>query len=129
VRGAYGLSLAPDAVVSEVETEQPCAVVLPGGVQGVRKLNADPRVHTLLQRVIAHGGHILALEAAYTILRTIEGLYSAQESTTTKATPRWQESTSTSGRVVTNGAMTFAEDSGIAQEAAMALVAQLEHRG
>ena len=31
VRGAYGVLLVPEAVLGEVENEQPCAVVLPGG--------------------------------------------------------------------------------------------------
>jgi 4-methyl-5(b-hydroxyethyl)-thiazole monophosphate biosynthesis len=70
VRGAYGLSLAPDWALSEVENERPRAIVLPGAMQAARKLNADPRVHTLLHRVVDQEGYVVAFDTAYTVLRS-----------------------------------------------------------
>lgn len=70
VQGAYGLSLAPDCPLSEVEMEVPRAVVLPGGAQGARRFCADPRVHRLLRCVIQQRGYVLAIDTAYTVLRS-----------------------------------------------------------
>jgi putative intracellular protease/amidase len=70
VQGACGLSLAPDCPLSEVEMEVPRAVVLPGGTQGTRRFSADPRVHKLLRRVIEQRGYVLAIDTAYTVLRS-----------------------------------------------------------
>lgn len=75
LRGAYGLSLASDGALSEVEKESPRAVVLPGGVQASRKLGADPRVHGLLRRVVGQGGYVVAIDNAYTVLRSAGVLY------------------------------------------------------
>jgi hypothetical protein len=69
IRGNYGLVLKPDVILSETEPEFLSAVVLPGGIQGARRLNAEPRVHALLCQVISQGGYVMALEAAYTVLQ------------------------------------------------------------
>lgn len=68
VRGAYGLSLAADRLLSEIETECPLAVVLPGGAPAAGQLSADPRVHLLLQRVVREGGYVAGLGNAYSVL-------------------------------------------------------------
>lgn len=65
VRGEYGLSLAPDRTLCEVEADAPQAVVLPRGRWGTRQLRADPRVHALLRRVVGRGGYVVALDPAY----------------------------------------------------------------
>lgn len=70
IRGNYGLALKPDVVLSETEAGFPSAVVLPGGIQGARRLNAEPRVHALLRQVISQGGYVMALDAAYVVLRS-----------------------------------------------------------
>jgi 4-methyl-5(b-hydroxyethyl)-thiazole monophosphate biosynthesis len=68
VRGAYGVSLMPDRALSEVGIELPRAVVLPNGVQGVRQLATDPRVHRLLHQTVDQGGYVLALGTADIVL-------------------------------------------------------------
>ena len=129
VRGAYGLSLAPDWTLSEVEMEQPRAIVLPGAIQAARRLNADPRVHILLRRVADQGGYVVAFDTAYTVLRSA-GLVAngdvSGEETTRAQVPGWHSEGLPSGRVLVEGPVIFCRDSGAAQEAALTLVSLLE---
>jgi 4-methyl-5(b-hydroxyethyl)-thiazole monophosphate biosynthesis len=119
VRGAYGLSLAPDWTLSEVETELPRASVL----------NADPRVHALLRRVADHGGYMLAIDAAYTVLCSAglvaNGDASGHETSRTPV-PGWHGETIPSERVLVEGSVIYGRDSGTAQEAALTLVSLME---
>ena len=124
VRGANGLSLLPDATLSEAEAEvhQPLAVVMPGGLQGSRHLNADPRVHALLRRVVSEGGFVAALDAAYTVLR-YAGLL---DDLTQGSLSLPEEALLSSSRVVVEGTTIFGRDSGTAQETALTLVAAIQ---
>ena len=137
VRGAYGLALACDRTLSEVETESPQAVVLPGGIQASRQLNADPRVHHLLRRVVGQGGYVVALESAYTVLRSAEVLRrnGAQPGNGSVTEPSarpvkgWPDvPLEAPQRVVVDGPVIFGRDSGAAQEAALTLAWLLEQR-
>jgi 4-methyl-5(b-hydroxyethyl)-thiazole monophosphate biosynthesis len=129
VRGAYGLSLAPDWTLSEVEREQPRAIVLPGAIQAARQLNADPRVHILLRRVADQGGYVVAFDAAFTVLRRA-GLVANGEGggdgTTRPPVPAWHSEGLPSERLLVEGPVIFCRDSGAAQEAALTLVSLLE---
>ncbi len=135
LRGAYGLSLASDGALSEVEKESPRAVVLPGGVQASRKLGADPRVHGLLRRVVGQGGYVVAIDNAYTVLRSAGVLYrdGSQPGNgslgDSDAGPihAWTGGLAPGapGRVVVDGQVIFGRDSGSAQEAALILASFL----
>lgn len=129
VRGAYGMSLAPDNALSEVETELPQAIVLPGGVQGTRQLNADPRVHAFLRRVVDQGGYVMALDMAYMILHSARVLSGSGGKIAEGSDFRWRGETPSAERVVVEGQMIFGRDSGTAQESALALAAMLESKG
>jgi 4-methyl-5(b-hydroxyethyl)-thiazole monophosphate biosynthesis len=142
VQGAYGLSLAPDRALSEAAMQVPKAVVLPGGVQGTRRFTADPRVHRLLRRVIERRGYVLAIDTAYTVLRSAgvldPGGPRAKEGAGEEPTDRpvfgrgsemWVLSIADqlpSERVVVQGPVIFGLDSGSAQEAALTLASLLE---
>jgi 4-methyl-5(b-hydroxyethyl)-thiazole monophosphate biosynthesis len=129
VRGAYGLSLAPDRTLSEVETEHPRAIVLPGAIHAARQLNSDPRVHTLLRRVAGQGGYVVAFDAAYTVLRSaglVANGEASGEDTARAPLPRWRSEGLPSERVLVEGPVIFGRDSGAAQEAALTLVSLLE---
>ena len=134
VRGAYGLSLVPDLTLSEVEVERPHAVVLPGGVQGTRRFNADPRVHKLLRRAVGQGGYVLAIDTAYTVLCSAGAVgrgepgpgNGAGEETGERPVLGWQSETVLSERVSVKGLVIFGQDSGAAQEAALTLASLLE---
>lgn len=138
VRGAYGLSLAPDCLLSEVEMEVPRAVVLPGGVQGTRRFAADPRVHRLLRRVVSGGGYVVALESAYAVLRTAgvlqsngsqldNGFVGDPGAGLVRVTPDGVLPEA-SGRVVVDGPAIIGRVPVTAQEAALTLVWLLEQR-
>jgi len=128
IRGNYGLSLAPDMPFSEVEAASPKAVVLPGGVQGAKRLNAEPRVHALLRQVVSRGGYVVALDAAYTVLRSAGLLDKAGKWPAEMPVIRWCGEGPLSGRVVVEGPVVFGRDSGAAQESALTLLALLEGR-
>ena len=129
VRGAYGLSLAPDATLSEVETVRPQAVVLPGGVQGARRLNVEPRVHAMVRRVVAGRGYVLALDAACVVLRSAGVLEAAGEDLVEEPVSGWGGTGLLSERVVVEGPVVFGPDSGSAQEAVLTLVTLLKGGG
>jgi 4-methyl-5(b-hydroxyethyl)-thiazole monophosphate biosynthesis len=136
VRGAYGLSLASDRTLSEVETESPRAVVLPGGTRASRHLSAEPRVHHLLRRVVARDGYVVAIESAYTVLRSAGVLPGERARPGNGSAPEpdrgsghvWSNGIAleASERVVVDGPVIFGRDSGAAQEAALTLVWLLE---
>lgn len=129
LRGAYGLSLAPDGTLSEVEADQPQAIVLPGGMQGARQLHADPRVHALLRRVVDQGGYVMALDTAYMVLQGAGVLTSSTRASTEGLTRGWHDEALPSERVLVDGQMVFGRESGAAQESALTLVSLLEGRG
>jgi 4-methyl-5(b-hydroxyethyl)-thiazole monophosphate biosynthesis len=128
IRGNYGLSLEPDLVLSEVGMETPKAVVLPGGLQGARQLNADPRVHILLRKVILREGYVMALDAAYMVLRSAGMLNQAEEWSPGVSLPGWRGEGGLAERVIVDGPVIFGRDSGVAQEAALTLVSLIEGR-
>jgi 4-methyl-5(b-hydroxyethyl)-thiazole monophosphate biosynthesis len=129
LRGSYGLSLAPDGTLSDVEAEQPQVVVLPGGVQGARQLNADPRVHVLLRQVVEQGGYVLALDIAYMVLQSAGVLGGTEKDAAEGSPSRWPSETLPSERVFVDGQVVFGRESGAAQESALTLAALLENRG
>lgn len=128
IRGSYGLSLEPDLLLSEAGVETPQAVVLPGGLQGARQLNADPRVHNLLRETVFQGGYVMALNAAYVVLRSAGMLNQAEEWPPGVAAPAWRGEGGLAERVIVDGPVIFGRDSGIAQEAALTLVSLIESR-
>jgi 4-methyl-5(b-hydroxyethyl)-thiazole monophosphate biosynthesis len=128
VRGNYGLSLEPDLLLSEISTEPPLAVVLPGGLQGARQLNADPRVHALLHEVLSRQGYIMALDAAYMVLRSSGVLDKVEAWPAQTPVSDWSEERNLSGRVIVEGPVIFGRDSGAVQEAALTLVSLIESR-
>lgn len=129
LRGAYGLSLAADKSLSEVEGEQPQAVVLPGGAQGCWQLNADPRVHALLRRVADRGGYVVALDAAYMVLYGAGLLHGVEKGSAEGPAPRWPGEGLSSERILVRGRFIFGRGPGAAQESALTLAALLQERG
>jgi len=128
IRGNYGLSLEPDLLLNEAGVETPQAVVLPGGLQGARRLNADPRVHNLLREAAFQGGYVMALDAAYMVLRSAGILERAKEWSPGVAAPAWRGEGGLAERVIVDGPVIFGRDSGAAQEAALTLMSLIEDR-
>lgn len=68
VKCSRGVVLVPDALLEEVHEETFDLVVLPGGLGGADRLNADPRIHALLRRMHAEGRYVGAICAAPKVL-------------------------------------------------------------
>jgi 4-methyl-5(b-hydroxyethyl)-thiazole monophosphate biosynthesis len=68
VRASRGTVLVPDTTLDQVLNAAFDMVVLPGGLPGADHLNADRRLHALLQRIAAGGGYVAAICAAPKVL-------------------------------------------------------------
>jgi len=126
IRGRYGMAMATDKTLSETEAEQPLAVILPGGIEGTRQLNGDPRVHYLLRRATEQRAYVVALEPGETVLRTA-GIVNDVES-------RAKEDVSDSSggrpdeRALVDGPLIWGRGAGAAEESALVLASLLESR-
>jgi 4-methyl-5(b-hydroxyethyl)-thiazole monophosphate biosynthesis len=68
VKASRGVRLVPDTTLDRVMDESFDMIVLPGGLPGADHLNADPRIHELLERMDAAGGYSAAICAAPKVL-------------------------------------------------------------
>lgn len=68
VLGSRGVSLQADTTLDHIMNDSFDLVVLPGGLEGSDNLNADPRIHQLLQQQQQKNGYIAAICAAPTVL-------------------------------------------------------------
>jgi 4-methyl-5(b-hydroxyethyl)-thiazole monophosphate biosynthesis len=68
VRASRGVVLVPDTTLDAVLDDDFDMIVLPGGLPGADHLNADPRIHALLQRAAAAGRYTAAICAAPKVL-------------------------------------------------------------
>ena len=68
VTASRGVVLLADQLLDEVLEQDFDMVVLPGGLPGADHLNADPRVHALLQRMADEGRYTAAICAAPKVL-------------------------------------------------------------
>lgn len=128
IRGNHGLLLEPDVLLSETEAACPQAVILPGGLQGARHLSVEPRVHALLRQVINQGGYIVALEAAYTVLRSSGVLDETEGWPALAPLCDWNEGRDPSRRVSVEGPVILGRDLGAAQETMLTLISLMEQK-
>ncbi|MEG3639057.1 DJ-1 family glyoxalase III [Magnetococcus sp. PR-3] len=63
-----GTVVLPDTTLEAVKDETFDLIALPGGLPGTTNLDADPRIHAMLQRMVAMGKFTTAICAAPTIL-------------------------------------------------------------
>ncbi|MBF0614786.1 MAG: DJ-1/PfpI family protein [Magnetococcales bacterium] len=68
VTGSHGIVLVPDTTLDAVASESFDMMVLPGGLPGTTHLDADPRIHALLQRMDKEGKYVAAICAAPSVL-------------------------------------------------------------
>lgn len=68
VRCSRGTVLLADRLLDEVLNEDFDMIVLPGGLPGADHLNADPRIHRLINRLTATAKHVAAICAAPKVL-------------------------------------------------------------
>ncbi|MEJ2209960.1 MAG: DJ-1/PfpI family protein [Anaerolineae bacterium] len=126
MRGAYGLALAPDQTLNQIETDAPRAVVLPRGKAATCQLAGDPRVHDLLRRVLARGGYVVALGLTHTILQAAGALGPAGEVVTETLSVLWDGECLNGDRTSVEGQVIFSEAAGSTRQSARALVSLLQ---
>jgi 4-methyl-5(b-hydroxyethyl)-thiazole monophosphate biosynthesis len=68
VVGAHNIAIMPDAIIDAVTAAEFDMIVLPGGQPGTDNLNADPRIHVLLNDFAAQQKLIGAICAAPIVL-------------------------------------------------------------
>lgn len=68
VRASRGTRLIPDTTLADALDQHFDMIVLPGGLPGADHLNADRRIHRLLQEIAGHGGYTAAICAAPKVL-------------------------------------------------------------
>jgi len=68
VRASRGTVIVPDMTLDAALQKSYDMVVLPGGLPGADHLNADPRIHTLLQDMAEQDRYIAAICAAPKVL-------------------------------------------------------------
>jgi len=68
VCGAHGVSVAADALISDVDFSDADAVILPGGMPGTKNLDSDPRLDGILALVDKRNGILAAICAAPMVL-------------------------------------------------------------
>jgi 4-methyl-5(b-hydroxyethyl)-thiazole monophosphate biosynthesis len=68
VKASRGVVLLPDCSLDQVLDDDFDMIVLPGGLAGAERLDADPRIHTLLQRMAEKDRYTAAICAAPKVL-------------------------------------------------------------
>jgi 4-methyl-5(b-hydroxyethyl)-thiazole monophosphate biosynthesis len=68
IKASRGTLVVPDTELSAVMEQEFDMIVLPGGLAGANNLDADPRVHRLLQRHAENGAFTAAICAAPKVL-------------------------------------------------------------
>lgn len=68
VKGAHGISVEADLLISEVDADACELLLLPGGMPGTKNLATSPAVPSLLSTVWKRGGYLAAICAAPTVL-------------------------------------------------------------
>lgn len=110
VRASRGVVVVPDATLDEVADDAFDMIALPGGLPGADHLDADPRIHRILQRTAAAGGYTTAICAAPKVLASA-GLLDGRKATgypgvldrlQLPRTELLQRAVVTDGRVVTS---------------------------
>lgn len=127
VKASRGVVLVPDTTLGEVMDDEFDMVILPGGLPGADNLNLDPRIHTLLEKMVASGKPVAAICAAPKVLATA-GLLDGKHAT---SYPGSLEGIATRGMkyetqaVVSDGNVITSRGPGTAMDFALALIEHL----
>ena len=127
VTASRGVVLVPDRELDEVLGDEFDMVVLPGGLPGAEHLDADPRIHALLQRMAEQGRYTAAICAAPKVLLNA-GLLDGHKAT---AYPGVIDGRMAAGSqllaeaVVTDGKVVTSRGPGTAMDFALTLIERL----
>ncbi len=80
VKCARGTVIIADALLDDVLEDSFDLIVLPGGLPGADNLNADARIHQVIDRLANEGKHIAAICAAPKVLLT-NGILNGKKAT------------------------------------------------
>ncbi len=70
IKASRGVTLVADYTLDSLINHHFDLIVLPGGLPGADYLNADPRIHELIEQTYQQGGAVAAICAAPKILAT-----------------------------------------------------------
>lgn len=127
VRASRGTCLIPDQTLEQAMTQDYDMIVLPGGLPGADHLNADPRIHELLQRMSSQGRYTAAICAAPKVLGDA-GLLAGRQATAFPGVLEGMDLPDTrlvSEAVVTDGRIITSRGPGTAMDFALELIARL----
>lgn len=124
VTASRGVVLLPDSTLDLVLGDEFDMIVLPGGLPGADNLDADPRIHTLLQRMAEQDRYTAAICAAPKVLMNA-GLLDGRKVTAYPGLIDGQLAASsqfTSDAVVTDGRVVTSRGPGTAMDFALTLI-------
>ncbi len=125
VRASRDTVHVPDMSLDEALQRSYDMVVLPGGLPGADHLNADPRIHTLLQQMAVEDKYTAAICAAPKVLADA-GLLEQREATSYPGFLKETNAKIVEGRsVVVDGKVITSRGPGTAMDFALALIEQL----
>ena len=126
VKGAHGISVCADLVISDIKNETPEMIILPGGMPGTKNLNMCEPLKKLLTSTYENGGYVCAICAAPMVLGGL-GLLKGKKAT---CFPGFEEhlleAIVTNKKVVRDGKIITACGMGVAIEFGAELVAALK---
>lgn len=129
VTASRGVMLLPETTLAEVLDQDFDMVVLPGGLGGAQRLEADRRIAALLRRMAEQGRYVAAICAAPQVLAGA-GLLDHREATAYPGILDGQETIKTSSAaVVRDGTFITSRGPGTAMDFALTLIEILCGRG
>jgi 4-methyl-5(b-hydroxyethyl)-thiazole monophosphate biosynthesis len=127
VTASRGVVLIPDTDLGQVLEDDFDMVVLPGGLPGADHLDADPRIHSLLQRMAEQERYTAAICAAPKVLLNA-GLLDGREATAYPGVIdglMTENSRLLADAVVTDGKVVTSRGPGTAMDFALTLIERL----
>ncbi len=122
VTASRGVMLLPETTLAEVLDQDFDMVVLPGGLGGAQRLEADQRIAALLRRMAEQGRYVAAICAAPRVLAGT-GLLDHREATAYPGILDGQEAIKTSSAaVVRDGTFITSRGPGTAMDFALILI-------
>jgi 4-methyl-5(b-hydroxyethyl)-thiazole monophosphate biosynthesis len=125
VRASRGTVIVPDMTLDAAVQKSYDMVVLPGGLPGADHLNADPRIHALLQDMAEQGRYIAAICAAPKVLAKAGLLAGKKVTSYPGALDDYEGFDYCNGSVVRDGRIVTSRGPGTAMDFALELIESL----
>ena len=125
VRGAHGIPVQTEDLITEIDFKESDMIVLPGGMPGTTNLKEDENVRKAVQEAYDDGRYVAAICAAPTILADM-GLLKGKKATCYPGfEDKLTEAELCTDRVVRDGNITTSRGLGTAIPFALELISQL----